>query len=116
MSLSHAYRGSQPLITLLVALYRLITGIDAVNSQETAGVGPSEKIKLPPPFATRSASNNSKVIGWPKARMPRPAPGLEVTLFAEDLDYPRLVYALPNEDVLVVEAGGEHPTNRITLF
>jgi hypothetical protein len=48
--------------------------------------------------------------------MPRPAQGLEVSLFAEDLDYPRLAYVLPNEDVLVVEAGGERSANRITLF
>jgi glucose/arabinose dehydrogenase len=103
-------------IALFLALFAHTTQPDVVNSQSMPGVGPSEKIELPAPFATRSASNNSKVIGWPKARMPRPAPGLEVTLFAEDLDYPRLAYALPNEDVLVVEAGGEQPTNRITLF
>jgi glucose/arabinose dehydrogenase len=107
MSLHHPCRRSQQVITLLVVLCVLTGGIDAVNSQETAGVGPSGKIKLPPPFATRSASNNPKVLGWPKARMPRPAQGLEVSLFAEDLDYPRLAYVLPNEDVLVVEAGGE---------
>jgi glucose/arabinose dehydrogenase len=116
MSLHHPCRRSQPVITLLVVLCVLTSGIDAVNSQETAGVGPSGKIKLPPPFATRSASNNPKVLGWPKARMPRPAQGLEVSLFAEDLDYPRLAYVLPNEDVLVVEAGGEKSANRITLF
>ncbi len=116
MSLQYLFHGSPVIVALLISLCAHTTQVDVVNSQDTPGVGPSEKIKLPRPFATPSARKNSKVIGWPKGRMPTPASGLEVSLFAEDLDYPRLACVLPNEDVLVVEAGGDKSANRITLF
>ena len=89
------------------------------------GTGPIDKLALPKPFETPSARNNSKVIGWPKGKMPTPAPGFEVSLFAENFDNPRQAYVLPNGDVLVVEATREWPgradrpeksANRITLF
>lgn len=86
------------------------------------GTGPADQLKLPPPFATPSVRNPSKVIGWPRGRMPKAAPGFEVNLFAENLDNPRQAYVLPNKDVLVVEATREWPdrpqksANRITLF
>jgi glucose/arabinose dehydrogenase len=80
---------------------------------------------LPAPFATPSARNNSKVIGWPQGKMPTPAAGFEVSLFADKLDNPRQAYVLPNGDILIVEATREWPgradrpeksANRITLF
>jgi glucose/arabinose dehydrogenase len=95
------------------------------RGQSMVGVGPADKIQLPPPFATPSARNTSKVIGWPKGKMPTPAPGFDVSLFAENFDNPRSTYILPNGDVLVVEANREWPdrpdrpeksANRITLF
>jgi len=101
------------------------TQTDVPGAQHKTGVGPSEKLQLPPPFATPSVRNTSKVIGWPKGRMPTAAPGFEVSLFAENLDNPRQAYVLPNGDVLVVEATREWPdrpdrpdksANRIALF
>jgi len=86
------------------------------------GTGPADQLKLPAPFATPSVRNTSKVLGWPQGRMPTPAPGFEVSLFAENLASPRQAYVLPNKDVLVVEARREWPdrpqksANRITLF
>ena len=89
------------------------------------GTGPIDKLALPAPFTTPSARNTSKVIGWPKSKMPTPAPGFEVSLFAENFDNPRQAYVLPNGDILVVEATREWPgradrpdksANRITLF
>jgi glucose/arabinose dehydrogenase len=90
-----------------------------------AGTGPVDRLKLPAPFDTPSVRNTSKVIGWPKGKMPAAAPGFEVSLFAENLDNPRQAYVLPNKDILVVEATREWPgradrpeksANRITLF
>jgi glucose/arabinose dehydrogenase len=85
--------------------------------------GPADKLVLPPPFATPSARNRSKVIGWPNGRMPSAPVGFRVTLFARDLDNPRSSYVLPNGDVLVVELRRESTSrpaarsaNRITLF
>jgi glucose/arabinose dehydrogenase len=118
MSVQYLFHASQAMVALFVLSYAAATQTDILNSQYKAGIGPSEKIQLPPPFATPSVSNNSKVIGWPQGRMPTPAPGFEVSLFAEDLQHPRLAYVLPNEDILVVEVTNrrQKPVNRITLF
>ena len=98
---------------------------DAREISFAPGTGPIDKLALPAPFATPSARNTSKVIGWPKGKMPTPAPGFDVSLFAENLDNPRQAYVLPNGDILVVEATREWPgradrpeksANRITLF
>ncbi len=95
------------------------------DGRRTVETGPSENLVLPLPFATPSVRNTSKVIGWPKGRTPTAAPGFEVSLFAENLDNPRLAYVLPNGDVLVVESTREWPdrpdrpeksANRIALF
>ncbi len=40
-------------------------------------------------------------IGWPDGAAPVAAEGLVVNRFAEGLDHPRVVYAMPNGDVLV---------------
>jgi len=101
------------------------THTDAPSDQYATGTGPADQLQLPAPFATPSARNTSKVIGWPQGRTPTPAPAFTVSLFADNLDNPRLAYALPNGDVLVVEAVREFPgrpdrpeksANRITLF
>jgi glucose/arabinose dehydrogenase len=95
---------------------------EAPSGQYSAGTGPTDRLQLPAPFATPSVRNTSKVIGWPQGRMPTPAPGFAVSLFADNLDNPRLAYVLPNQDILVVEAVREFPdrpqksANRITLF
>jgi len=98
---------------------------DPTSQRYAAGTGPAEQLKLPAPFATPSARNQSKVIGWPQGRTPIAAPGFEVSLYADKLANPRQTYVLPNKDVLVVESIREWPgradrpeksANRITLF
>ncbi len=102
-----------------------ITQNDRAGVEYPAGTGPVDRLKLPAPFDTPSARNNSKVVGWPRGKMPTPAPGFEVSLFADNFDNPRQAYVLPNKDILVVEAIREWPgradrpeksANRITLF
>ncbi len=112
----------------LVAAFVLSCGTTQNNPAHVSyapGTGPTDRLQLPAPFATPSARNNSKVIGWPQGKMPTPAPGFEVSLFADKLDNPRQAYVLPNGDILVVEATREWPgradrpeksANRITLF
>ena len=46
----------------------------------------------------------AKVIGWGANEAPTAAPGLQVNRFAEGLDHPRVIYPLPNGDVIVAEA------------
>ncbi len=45
--------------------------------------------------------NIAKPVGWKDGELPTAAEGLTVTRFAEGLDHPRVVYALPNGDILV---------------
>ena len=56
---------------------------------------------LPPPFATRAVSNNSKVIGWPAGKTPQAPAGFVVNKYADGLKNPRWIYQLPNNDVLI---------------
>lgn len=46
----------------------------------------------------------AKPVGWAANEAPTAAPGLRVMRFAEGLDHPRVIYALPNGDVIVAEA------------
>ncbi len=62
------------------------------------------KVPLPAPFATKSARNFSKVIGWPDGKTPTAPAGFTVTEYARDLDHPRWLYVLPNGDVVVALA------------
>lgn len=48
--------------------------------------------------------NPAKAIGWRAGEMPTAAEGLEVNLYADNLDHPRWLLSLPNGDVLVAES------------
>lgn len=67
---------------------------------------------LPPPFATKSVRNNSKVIDWPEGKMPVAPAGFIVTKFADKLDSPRWIYVAENGDVFIAESSA----GRILLF
>jgi glucose/arabinose dehydrogenase len=78
--------------------------------------GPSDQLVLPLPHATRAVANPSTVIGWPKGKMPIAPSGFEVSLFADELDNPRMIYVLPNADVLVAQSIPEQGGSRIILL
>jgi len=78
--------------------------------------GPSDKLILPPPNATRAVANPASVIPWPKEKTPTAPAGFEVSLFADDLDNPRMIYVLPNRDVLVMESLPQQSSSRIVLL
>lgn len=46
----------------------------------------------------------AKPVGWAAGEAPVAAEGLEVKRFAEGLEHPRVIYTLPNGDVIVAEA------------
>lgn len=66
----------------------------------------------------------SRPIGWPDGAVPEAAEGLQVNRFAEGLDHPRVIYAMPNGDIIVAQAnaperimaGGNAITNAIAGF
>jgi glucose/arabinose dehydrogenase len=73
-------------------------------------------ITLPPPYATESKTNNSKVIGWPKDKTPKAPEGFNVTKFADGFENPRWTYIAPNQDIFVVESGTRASKNQITVL
>jgi len=66
--------------------------------EQTSGTDPvldEPNKELVPTFAI------ARPIGWGEDGAPTPGEGLEVNRFAEGLDHPRVLYTLPNGDVLV---------------
>ena len=59
---------------------------------------------LPPPYATKSVTNFSKVVGWENGKTPVAPPGFTVTKFADGLDHPRWIYVADNGDIFVAES------------
>ena len=67
------------------------------------GTGPDPE--LPPPNETLLPTvNPAEAVGWQEGDMPDAAEGLNVAVFAAELDHPRWLYVLPNGDVLVAES------------
>ncbi|MBC7889883.1 MAG: sorbosone dehydrogenase family protein [Ferruginibacter sp.] len=64
----------------------------------------SGKDGLPPPYATKSNTNFSKVIGWPAGKTPIAPAGFTVTKFADELDHPRWIYPAENGDIFIAES------------
>lgn len=71
---------------------------------------------LPPPYSSKSVTNNSKVVDWPEGKMPTAPEGFVVTRFAGELDNPRNTYVGPNGDIFVVESSTKGSADRITIF
>jgi glucose/arabinose dehydrogenase len=67
----------------------------------------AQKKELPPPYATKSARNLSKVVGWKEGEKPVAPPGFKVQAFGKDYFHPRWIFVLPNGDVLVAETKKE---------
>lgn len=64
-----------------------VTGTDPVLQEGDAQTFPTVQIAEP--------------VGWQADEAPTPAEGLEVMRFAEGLEHPRTLFALPNGDILV---------------
>ena len=68
----------------------------------------TKKTTLPPPFATKSETNYSNVIGWKTGETPQAPPGFTVELYASDFDNPRWMYVTPSGDVLVAQSNSNY--------
>lgn len=60
---------------------------------------------VPPPYATRSASDGPSVVARPAGTLPRALPGWRVTQVASGLDEPRTLRLAPGGGMLLVESG-----------
>ena len=68
---------------------------------------PDPQAYLLPPMDVPSA------VGWKQGETPKVPAGMQVDAIATDLLHPRIVYVLPNGDVLIVETNGPSaPINR----
>src|SRR6266478_1869471 len=83
------------------ALGELLVGKAAFGDWRTDAPLVRRKItELPPPYATRSASNPQK----PVSAAPNVPPGFQVELFAFNLRDPRAVRVAPNGDIFIAES------------
>ena len=75
-----------------------------LSAQAVPGYGPDPK--LPAPTRSWVPTINWSVADepWPSGATPKPAAGLQVRAFAQQLKHPRWLLVLPNGDVLVAEA------------
>ena len=108
---------SSPVFLVISLLLFSLSSLAAEQANpRVVETGPSDKLILPPPNATRAVANPASVIPWPKDKTPTAPAGFEVSLFADDLDNPRMIYVLPNGDVLVMESLPQRSTSRIVLL
>ena len=85
------------------------------NNRHVVESGPAEQLILPPPNTTRAVANPPSIVLWPNGKTPTAPAGFEVSLFADGLENPRMVYVLPNGDVLVMESLRESGSRIILL-
>src|SRR5690242_12998354 len=85
----------------------LLAGAAAFTDWRADAPGVRRKITaddLPPPFATRAASNGPRVVRRPARAQPKVPPGFQVELFASGLEEPRTLVTAPNGDIFVAES------------
>ena len=86
-------------VVLGTSFYFLSRGDTAdLSVEEVAGTDPTLQQPEAESFPTVQIA---KPVGWQDGELPEAAEGLSVGRFAEGLDHPRVLYALPNGDVLV---------------
>jgi glucose/arabinose dehydrogenase len=87
------------LLVILVAGYFLTRGDTAdIAFEETVGTDPTLDEPAEESFPTVAIA---EPVGWGEGEAPTAAEGLSVNRFAEGLDHPRTLQALPNGDLLV---------------
>ena len=100
------------LLLASLGLLAACSGPSTQEKQEAATTTPAQTVttpvatavKLPTPYATKSASNRVEIVPWPAGRTPTAPAGFTVAEYAGKMDSPRWIYVAPNGDVLVAEA------------
>lgn len=87
------------LVLLAIAAWWILRGSPAELT--VAAVTGTEPTLAEPNPQTIPTVDVAKPIGWKPGEAPKAAPGLAVNRFAEGLEHPRVIYSLPNGDVLV---------------
>jgi glucose/arabinose dehydrogenase len=85
----------------------LRVGAAAYGDWRTDAPGVRRKITpadMPPPLASPSSTNFSRIVARPPGALPKAPPGFQATLFATGLNQPRVIRVAPNGDVFVAES------------
>jgi glucose/arabinose dehydrogenase len=81
------------------------TGVTGDWTQDAPGVRHKIAIdKLPPPYATRAAQNDARVVRRPPGAQLRVPPGFKIEEYASGFVYPRFLLTAPNGDIFVTES------------
>ena len=101
------------LALLAVALSTLaLAGCDDQGGDPKAQIGANPTLPEPQQYLL-PPMRVAQMAGWGKDETPAVPQGMQVRALATGLEHPRSLYALPNGDVLVVEASGPPaPINR----
>jgi glucose/arabinose dehydrogenase len=96
-----------PSLRILPALAVLgaLTACDQPGGDPARQYGPNPDLPGPYQFLVPPMSV-PKAVGWKPGETPTAAQGLTVQALATGLMHPRIVYALPNGDILVVDSNG----------
>jgi glucose/arabinose dehydrogenase len=93
-------------MNLAASVTALVVGLTGCGDESTlpknADVGSDPKLATPTTSLIPTV-NVAPAVGWPAGIKPNAAKGFSVNAYAEGLDHPRWLYALPNGDVLVAE-------------
>lgn len=90
------------IVVLAIAGWWIARG-DQAEYDVAQVTGTDPKLAEPDP-ETIPTVGVAKPIGWAAGAAPKAAAGLAVSRFAEGLEHPRVIYAMPNGDILVAEA------------
>src|SRR4051812_1565633 len=93
------------LSTIVPSLFILTVSAAAAHAADGKAVGYGPSPRLPKPEeGWLPTVNIAPASSWKDGQTPKAASGLEVKAFASGLDHPRMLYVLPNGDVLVAES------------
>jgi glucose/arabinose dehydrogenase len=95
--------GPRVRIVASLVLVAALAGCDAKGGDPSRQYGPDPWLPEPQQYLLPPMSV-PQVVGWKPGETPTVAPGLRIQAMATNLMHPRIVYALPNGDVLVVES------------
>jgi glucose/arabinose dehydrogenase len=92
-------------VCLALAAAALLAACSGKGGDPSKQYGPNPVLPEPEQYLIPPMSV-PKAIGWKAGETPTVAPGLRVQAMATGLKHPRIVYPLPNGDILVVESNG----------
>lgn len=96
---------------LLLSICAALPMLACSQKKEAKAAKPDQSIDdnaLPKPFASKSVTNYSNVIGWKDNETPKAPEGFTVTKYAGGFENCRWMYVLPNGDVVVAESNSNY--------